>query len=53
MSLAAALEQAKLESISLYELRHSHASAMVRSGAPLIVVAEALGHSGTQGTSAD
>lgn len=38
----------KLESISLHELRHSYASAMVRNGAPLIVVAEALGHSGTR-----
>ncbi|WP_110354132.1 site-specific integrase [Methylobacterium sp. B4] len=44
----AALERAKLESISLHELRHSYASAMVRNGAPLIVVAEALGHSGTR-----
>lgn len=44
----AALERAKLEGISLHELRHSYASAMVRNGAPLIVVAEALGHSGTR-----
>ena len=44
----AALDRAKLESISLHELRHSYASAMVRNGAPLIVVAEALGHSGTR-----
>lgn len=44
----AALNQAKLESITLHELRHSYASAMVRNGAPLIVVAEALGHSGTR-----
>ncbi|MCJ2064392.1 site-specific integrase [Methylobacterium sp. J-088] len=44
----AALERAKLESITLHELRHSYASAMVRNGAPLIVVAEALGHSGTR-----
>ncbi|WP_246682814.1 site-specific integrase [Methylobacterium sp. WL9] len=44
----ASLERAKLESITLHELRHSYASAMVRNGAPLIVVAEALGHSGTR-----
>jgi integrase len=44
----AALERAKLESITLHELRHSYASAMVRNGAPLLVVAEALGHSGTR-----
>lgn len=44
----AALERAKLESITLHELRHSYASVMVRNGAPLIVVAEALGHSGTR-----
>lgn len=43
-----ALDRAKLESITLHELRHSYASAMVRNGAPLIVVAEALGHSGTR-----
>ncbi|WP_244475600.1 site-specific integrase [Methylobacterium sp. Leaf466] len=43
-----ALAIAKLESITLHELRHSYASSMVRNGAPLIVVAEALGHSGTR-----
>ncbi|MCJ2082444.1 tyrosine-type recombinase/integrase [Methylobacterium sp. J-090] len=43
-----ALARAKLESITLHELRHSYASSMVRNGAPLIVVAEALGHSGTR-----
>jgi integrase len=43
-----ALARAKLESITLHELRHSYASAMVRNGAPLIVVAEALGHSGAR-----
>lgn len=42
----AAIERAKLESITLHELRHSYASAMVRNGAPLLVVAEALGHAG-------
>jgi len=44
----AALDRAKLESITLHELRHSYVSAMVRNGAPLIVVAKALGHSGTR-----
>lgn len=47
-SFKSALERAKLESITLHELRHSYASAMVRNGAPLLVVAEALGHSGTR-----
>ncbi|ACL62370.1 tyrosine-type recombinase/integrase [Methylobacterium nodulans] len=47
-SFKTALDRAKLESITLHELRHSYASAMVRNGAPLIVVAEALGHSGTR-----
>ncbi|WP_336489363.1 tyrosine-type recombinase/integrase [Methylobacterium nigriterrae] len=47
-SFKEALARAKLESITLHELRHSYASALVRNGAPLIVVAEALGHSGTR-----
>lgn len=40
-----ALNAAKLENLTLHELRHSYASTMVRAGAPMIVVAEALGHS--------
>lgn len=48
LKLKEAVKRAKLESITLHELRHSYASAMVRNGAPLIVVAEALGHSGTR-----
>lgn len=44
----AAVAAAKLERISLHELRHSYASTMVRAGAPLIVVAEALGHADTR-----
>ena len=43
-----ALERAKIENLTLHELRHSYASTMVRAGAPLIVVAEALGHSDTR-----
>ncbi len=44
----AAVARAELNDITLHELRHSYASTMVRAGAPLIVVAEALGHSGTR-----
>ena len=44
----AALKAAGLEDISLHELRHSNASTMVRAGAPLIVVARALGHADTR-----
>ena len=43
-----ALVAAKLDSITLHELRHSYASTMVRAGAPLIVVAKALGHTDTR-----
>jgi integrase len=43
-----ALERAKIENLTMHELRHSYASTMVRAGAPLIVVAEALGHSDTR-----
>ncbi|WP_280951545.1 tyrosine-type recombinase/integrase [Methylocella silvestris] len=44
----AAVARAELSHITLHELRHSYASTMVRAGAPLMVVAEALGHSGTR-----
>ena len=44
----AALKAAGLEDVSLHELRHSYASTMVRAGAPLIVVARALGHADTR-----
>ncbi|WP_244567638.1 tyrosine-type recombinase/integrase [Bradyrhizobium erythrophlei] len=40
-----ALAFANLEHMTFHELRHSYASTMVRAGAGLIVVAEALGHS--------
>ena len=43
-----ALAEAGLESITLHELRHSYASTMVRGGAPLFVVAKALGHTDTR-----
>ena len=43
-----AVARAGLEDISLHELRHSYASTMVRAGAPLMVVAEALGHTDTR-----
>ena len=44
----AALKAAGLDDVSLHELRHSYASTMVRAGAPLIVVARALGHADTR-----
>lgn len=44
----ATLRRAELPDITLHELRHSYASTMVRGGAPLMVVAEALGHSDTR-----
>ena len=44
----AAVAAAALEKITLHELRHSYASTMVRAGAPLIVVARALGHADTR-----
>ncbi|AZO39497.1 MAG: site-specific integrase [Mesorhizobium sp.] len=47
-SWKALLTQAKLSDVTLHELRHTYASTMVRNGAPLIVVAEALGHSDTR-----
>ena len=43
----AAVAAAGLDAISLHELRHSYASTMVRAGAPLFVVARALGHAST------
>ncbi|MER9628846.1 site-specific integrase [Mesorhizobium sp. M0296] len=44
----ALLAQAGLSDVTLHEIRHTYASTMVRNGAPLIVVAEALGHSDTR-----
>ncbi len=44
----AALKTADLAHITLHELRHSYASTMVRAGAPLMVVAQALGHTDTR-----
>ena len=44
----AALKAAGLEDVTLHELRHSYASTMVRAGAPLMVVARALGHADTR-----
>ena len=40
-----ALALASIAHMTFHELRHSYASTMVRAGAGLIVVAEALGHS--------
>ncbi|WP_258594048.1 tyrosine-type recombinase/integrase [Mesorhizobium sp. AR07] len=42
------LKQANLSDVTLHELRHTYASTMVRNGAPLIIVAQALGHSDTR-----
>lgn len=47
-SFRAAVIAAKLEAITFHELRHTYASAMVRGGAMLSIVAQALGHSDTR-----
>lgn len=44
----AVLAGAKIEDVTLHELRHTYASTMVRGGAPLMVVAQALGHTDTR-----
>jgi integrase len=43
-----AVASAKLNAVTFHELRHSYASTMIRAGAPLIVVAEVLGHADTR-----
>ncbi|AMY04137.1 hypothetical protein A4R29_31150 (plasmid) [Mesorhizobium ciceri biovar biserrulae] len=42
------MKQAGLSDVTLHELRHTYASTMVRNGAPLIIVAQALGRSDTR-----
>ncbi len=42
-----AVAAAGLEDISFHELRHSFASSMIRGGAPIVIVARALGHAST------
>jgi len=42
------MSAARLDSVTLHELRHSYASTMVRAGAPLMIVAQALGHADTR-----
>lgn len=42
------LARAELPDLTLHELRHTYASTMVRNGAPLMVVAHALGHADTR-----
>lgn len=47
-ALRSAVSLAGLEHVTFHELRHTYASTMVRGGAPLTVVAHALGHSDTR-----
>jgi integrase len=47
-SFRVAAKAAGLFGVTFHGLRHSFASAMVREGAPLIVVAEVLGHADTR-----
>ncbi|MDF3154768.1 site-specific integrase [Mesorhizobium sp. XAP10] len=47
-SWKAVLKIANVQAVTLHELRHTYASTMVRNGAPLIIVAQALGHSDTR-----
>ena len=42
-----ACERAKIERTSFHELRHTFASLLVKSGAPMAYVAQALGHANT------
>ena len=44
---ARAAKAAAVGPLSFHELRHAYASTLVRNGAPLVVVANALGHSST------
>lgn len=44
----AALAAAGIADVTLHEIRHTYASTMVRGGAPLMIVAQALGHSDTR-----
>lgn len=44
----AAVAAANLEAITFHEIRHTYASTMVRAGAMLSIVAQALGHSDTR-----
>jgi integrase len=46
--MLAACKAARLTPLGFHQLRHSYASALIRRGAPLIVVAAALGHSDTR-----
>jgi integrase len=47
-SFTMAARTAGLPGVTFHGLRHSFASAMIRNGAPLIVVAEVLGHADTR-----
>lgn len=42
------LHRAGIEEATFHELRHTYASTMVRKGAPLMIVAQALGHADTR-----
>ncbi len=45
--MIAACEAAGLEPLSFHELRHTHASALVNAGVPLVFIAKQLGHANT------
>lgn len=45
-----ACDEAQIERIRLHDLRHSHASMLIRMGVPVLLVSERLGHENIQTT---
>lgn len=43
-------QEAKMEKIRLHDLRHSHASMLIRMGVPILLVSERLGHESIETT---